>query len=236
MSSNDDFQISQLSRPLAMTSLACVSIGLFICLEMFVLIFITFKRYSGIYFWTLTGATVCQTLVCISTLLAFWIIKGDQPTVSLTIGIPGYLFFVPLEGLVLYSRLHLLGASRRSLRFVLGAIAFEFVFAEIPCAVMEALNPKYGQRSDFFEWYKVVWREEAAMYMVMHLILMSMFFSHIRKMWGEEHMRGVLKEVALMIFMVFALDVVNMVLNFTVEVTFYLSFVVSGQISQTLSQ
>jgi len=69
-----------------------------------VMVFITFKRFTGLYFWSICAATVSVVLYTIAVVLYNLVLGHRQlwlTSVMLTIG---YLAFVPSEFLVIYSR------------------------------------------------------------------------------------------------------------------------------------
>jgi hypothetical protein len=120
----------------------------------------------------------------------------------------------------MYSRLRLVGAGTRALNFTLGAIVIEFIVAEIPWAITEALGIIYGQDPGSLIFHARILREDAACYLIMHFILMGMFVFHIERIWGEQLRRRVLMEVAIIVVLLFLLDVASLVLSCTNDVIY----------------
>lgn len=95
------------------------SIALYNSIELFILLFLTFSRYRGLYFWTLLLSVILGVIPhAIGHLLMFFSLSPAW--LSLTISTIGFYVMVPGQSLVLYSRLHLVVNSNKVLRFVLG--------------------------------------------------------------------------------------------------------------------
>lgn len=86
--------------------------------EVIVLIFATFKRYSGCYFWSLIVAT---SGLIISNFGSAWYLDGNNPDKfgHVSLGVFGWATFVPGQSVVLWSRLHLVVHSITLLRGLL---------------------------------------------------------------------------------------------------------------------
>jgi hypothetical protein len=57
---SNHFEVKTEISDIQLTSLALTTVGLFCCLQLLLLIAITFRRYRGLYFWSVLGATCCQ--------------------------------------------------------------------------------------------------------------------------------------------------------------------------------
>ena len=81
-------------------------IALYNTTELIVLIFVSFKRYGGLYFWSLLLATMGIIPYTLGLLFKFFnVIKIDMLSIAL-IDI-GWQLMVTGQSIVLYSRLHL---------------------------------------------------------------------------------------------------------------------------------
>src|ERR1700743_1108469 len=92
-------------------------IALYNTAELIVLIFVTFKRYGGLYFWSLLLATSGIIPYTLGLLFKFFgVIKIDMLSIAL-VDI-GWQLMVTGQSVVLYSRLHLILKNQRTLHFV----------------------------------------------------------------------------------------------------------------------
>jgi hypothetical protein len=115
---------------------ACIGIGLYNPMETLILIFATFKTYSGSYFWSLLTAYIGLIISIIGYIAYFFEItrnKFAQTTVTVTC----WAIFIVAQSLVLWSRLYLVIQSRRILRTVLVMIVVNAVVLLIPTIVMD---------------------------------------------------------------------------------------------------
>src|ERR1700753_698790 len=92
-------------------------IALYNTTELIVLIFVSFKRYGGLYFWSLLLATSGIIPYTLGLLFKFFgVIKIDMLSIAL-VDI-GWQLMVTGQSIVLYSRLHLVLKNRQILRYV----------------------------------------------------------------------------------------------------------------------
>ncbi|EDU40030.1 integral membrane protein [Pyrenophora tritici-repentis Pt-1C-BFP] len=98
-------------------------------IELLFLVFFTFKRYSGLYFWSLIvdvlRAYMKQNNVAHDT---------HVDNILMTVGL---VLMVPGQSLVLYSRLHLISSNRKLVRSILWMI---IVLAVVLCVPTSMLN------------------------------------------------------------------------------------------------
>jgi hypothetical protein len=178
-------------------ALSFTSMGILCGIDMIVLIAITFQRRSGLYFWSLLMATVFQLCFNISALLRFWVLFERSYWLYWIFFVPGYVLFPLFEYLVLYSRLSLLAASSRTLRWVLTAALVEVIFFELPTVVI-IVGAKQLPGSGFLTAFDIWWRVEAVAYIVTDLSLCAVYIFHVKRMWGtdaDEKTKSVLKHI-----------------------------------------
>ncbi|PVH99929.1 hypothetical protein DM02DRAFT_509383, partial [Periconia macrospinosa] len=112
-----------------MFAMACLN-----CAEIFFLIFYTFKRYNGLYFWSMLIAVVGTFLEAISNLFRLYKI-GPNMLMATLLGV-GWWGMVTGQSTALYSRLHLIVSNRRKTRAVLVMIIASFIFIQIPDVIL----------------------------------------------------------------------------------------------------
>ncbi|MCJ1472953.1 hypothetical protein MMC13_001602 [Lambiella insularis] len=112
---------------------ACSAVAWVFVIELNLTIFFTFKRYRGLYFWSLLVTSWGCALHGVGFILKFavdtsWI--TPIPFIEI-----GWVGMVTGQALVLYSRLHLVLRDQRIMRCVLWMIIFCFFTLHIPTIV-----------------------------------------------------------------------------------------------------
>ncbi|KAF3482841.1 uncharacterized protein GIQ15_02165 [Arthroderma uncinatum] len=109
---------------------AILAIAMYNCLELFVLIFLTFKKFEGLYFWSLVLATAGALTESVFLVLFYYM--EILPVIAFTFASIGWCFMITGQALVLYSRLHMVLHSRLGLRLVLAMIILTAILFHIP--------------------------------------------------------------------------------------------------------
>ncbi|KAH8653191.1 hypothetical protein BGZ60DRAFT_419699 [Tricladium varicosporioides] len=119
---------------ISMTIAGLFAVACFNCVEVFVLIFYTFKRYTGLYFWSMMVAAMGTMFYAIVNLLRlFTLAPSTLMAVLLALSWWG---MVTGQSVVLYSRLHLVVSNQRKTRWVLIMIIANFFIIHIPLTVL----------------------------------------------------------------------------------------------------
>jgi hypothetical protein len=125
----------QTTLPVAMSIGAFTAIAWVNCIELNVRIFITFKRFSGLYFYSLIASSWGILVYSIAFLLKFfWVWTDNYGSVSaITVG---WYCMVTGQALVLYSRLHLVVRDRSKVRWILYMIIIDVFLFHFPTTVL----------------------------------------------------------------------------------------------------
>lgn len=94
--------------------------------EVVILIFMTFKRYWGCYFWALFVTAIGLIVSTIGNAYYFYNV-GPNQSASISLALIGWCGFVNGQAVVLWSRLHIVVQSRRLLIAILVMIIFDAV-------------------------------------------------------------------------------------------------------------
>ncbi|EXL40266.1 hypothetical protein FOCG_17154 [Fusarium oxysporum f. sp. radicis-lycopersici 26381] len=97
--------------------IVCATLALYNAVELLALIFMTFKRRGGLYFWSILLASFGVLPYCAGWLIVYFDITHDY--VGMIIDSIGWVMLVSGQSMVLYSRLHLVVTDARILRGVL---------------------------------------------------------------------------------------------------------------------
>jgi hypothetical protein len=124
--------------PMAMTMAAFTGISWYIGVEINFSLFIIFKKWRGLYFWSCalgSWGVILQPLFIILADFGVWTdIKGCIVMIYLT----WFLMVVP-QSWVLYSRLHLILRNQKLLQYVRGILLFNSIVFSIPTIVVGTL-------------------------------------------------------------------------------------------------
>jgi hypothetical protein len=121
--------------PIAMTLSAFCGIAWYNCVELNVRILIVFKRYRGLYFWSLVLSSWGASIMLIVLLLKFFHVWYDV-YIALTIILICWYTMVTGQSLVLYSRLHLIVPDARKIRWILYMIIIDAIIFHVPATVL----------------------------------------------------------------------------------------------------
>jgi hypothetical protein len=172
-------KIENVSLGIAMTIAGFFAIAVFNVLEINVLIFSTFKRRTGLYFWSLLIASWGIPLHATGFLLKFFQLCGND-YVNATLVIIGWYSMVTGQSMVLYSRLHLITEKRR-IRWVLVMIIVDFFLFHVPTTVLF-----YGCNSSnsrpFLTPYAIYEKIQLTAFSLQEFIISALYIWEARKM------------------------------------------------------
>jgi hypothetical protein len=126
--------VDSVSTPMLMTMSGFFAVACYNSIEQFIIIFRTFRRRSGLYFWSMIAVTCGIPFNVLPNILRFF---GTVPNRNFNLAMSallsvGWWLMVTGQSVVLYSRLNLVVASYRKLQCVLGMIIVVFVFVQLP--------------------------------------------------------------------------------------------------------
>jgi hypothetical protein len=157
-----------------------VAIVLYNAVELTVLILTTFRRYQGLYLWSLAlSATVGLITSGIGNLLHFF----DIGPLSLALALSniGFYFLVPAQSVVLYSRVHLVVFNQRLLRFLLRAVILNGIFFAILVTIM-SFGSAFKQTGPWNAGYKVVERLQVIWFCVQEFVISMLYIRETVKL------------------------------------------------------
>ncbi|CAG8891825.1 unnamed protein product [Penicillium egyptiacum] len=159
--------------PVRTLMIVFTSIALYNAIELFILIFLTFSRYRGLYFWTLLLSVLLGVIPhAIGHLLMFFSLAPAW--LSLTISTIGFYVMVPGQSLVLYSRLHLVVNSNTVLRFVLWLIIVDAVILLVPTTILTFLTA-YVATTPMVRGYNVMERMQLAWFCAQEIVISGIY-------------------------------------------------------------
>ncbi|GAB1316428.1 hypothetical protein MFIFM68171_06638 [Madurella fahalii] len=206
------------------TTLVVVLVFLSLCfynvLELTLIIFTTFKRRSGLYFWSFIISTWGVAIWSLGFLLKNTGVASHIPNAYLlymTFVEVGFVCMVTGQSVVLYSRLHIVLHSRKKLRFALAMIIFDGIICHVPIIVV-AFGTNSPNPEPFIVPYSVYEKVQVTIFFIQELILSGLYISETVKMMRiERHMgveighhggsRKLMKHLVLVNVIIIALDI-----------------------------
>ncbi|KAH6675181.1 hypothetical protein B0J14DRAFT_665605 [Halenospora varia] len=117
------------------TIVVFLAIALYNVAELNFIIFATFKRRSGLYFWSFVVLTWGIAIYSIGFVIKDFQVS-TQSSLYITLIIVGWCSMVTGQSVVLYSRLYIVLRDPIRLRFVLGMVIINAIICHIPIIVM----------------------------------------------------------------------------------------------------
>ncbi|KAJ5767169.1 uncharacterized protein N7511_004785 [Penicillium nucicola] len=161
----------EISRALAMVIAALFGVACWNVLQIMVAIFMTFRRYRGLYFWSMFVSTLGILLHAVTSFLRYFALAPNFPMCVLIC--IGWYAMVTGQSVVLYSRLHLVTCVDRYSRWVLGMIIFNFCALHIPTTIL-FLGINRGVDS-FVEPFDIYERVQLAGFAVQETIISGLY-------------------------------------------------------------
>ncbi|KAL7958638.1 hypothetical protein V8C34DRAFT_323903 [Trichoderma compactum] len=164
------------------------SLALYNVIELTFLIFHTFKRHSGLYFWSCvfaTGGLLLQSA-------GFFILYYASPSVvylAVTISLIGWIPMVTGQSFVLWSRLHLILHNRRRLRMILWMIIINAILCTggiTPMLYGSVANPEL-----FHTPFSVMEKFQVTVLFVQELILSGVYIFETLKLMRVQQSLGI---------------------------------------------
>lgn len=150
-----------------------LSVAVYNFIELNVQIFATFKRRSGLYFWSFTIATWGILFNCIGYLLKHLEITKEG-NIYATLILIGWCSMISGQSVVLYSRLHIVMHNKKRLRAVLIMIITNAIWLHIPIIVLV-----YGSNSNnpgpFIHPYSIYEKIQLTVFVLQELIISGLY-------------------------------------------------------------
>ncbi|KAH8122194.1 hypothetical protein ACSS6W_010120 [Trichoderma asperelloides] len=206
-----------------------LSLALYNVIELLCIIWGTFKRYAGLYFWSFLIATLGIAFSCIGFCIKFF-----GPTslgyFSCTLSLMGWVAMVTGQSFVLWSRLHLVLRNKRRLKIILWIIIFNGVVCH--GMVIPLVYGSFSSNPEIFEEpYQVTERIEIVVFFLQETMLSSIYIYETTKLLRSGNslgkrrsIRRVLKNLILVNILVIILDTTILVLEFANLYNYQISY------------
>ncbi|KAI1936962.1 hypothetical protein LOZ12_005253 [Ophidiomyces ophidiicola] len=158
-------------------------------IELCILIFVTFNRYRGLYFWSLLVAGIIGVVpYSIGYLIKFYDLI-DSVWLSVTLITIGWWSMVTGQSVVLYSRLHLVQRDRVILRRVLALIIVNAIIFHIPTTVL-TFGSNSESNHEFITAYSIMEKVQMTGFCVQELLLSTLYIVEAVKILRSSSDKG----------------------------------------------
>lgn len=192
-----------------------VGVAWYNVLELIVLIFLTFKRYRGPYFWSMLVSSVGILPYSVGYLIKFFGLTPHTwlPVTLLTIG---WWTMVTGQSFVLYSRLHLVLENLRVLRLVKGMIIMNIFLLHVPTTVLTYVS-NYSHTHASVGGYDVMEKLQLTGFCVQEVIISGLYIWETNRMLQLNRDRGSRKTIIQLVAVNMAcilMDIALMIIEF----------------------
>ncbi|EER26309.1 hypothetical protein CPC735_004810 [Coccidioides posadasii C735 delta SOWgp] len=151
-----------------------IGIAWYNAVELCVLVFVTFTRFEGLYFWSLLVAGVAGVVpYSVGYLIKFFHLM-DSVWLSIVFISIGWWFMVTGQSFVLYSRLHLVQRDQKLLRRVLAVILANVLVLHVPTTILTfGSNSGAGER--FVRAYAIMEKIQMTGFCLQELLLSTLY-------------------------------------------------------------
>ncbi|TID20867.1 hypothetical protein E6O75_ATG05632 [Venturia nashicola] len=191
------------------------AIAYWMCLELLVLVYVTFRRHTGVYFYSIIITTLGLILQTTGYILK--VFENSCPPVLVTIICKlGWVANVTGFSVVLWSRLHLIVDDPRILRGILIMIITNGIICHTPVVVFEfGLMSK--QHSTYYLPMQITERIQQTIFTIQETVLSSLYIYHTFRFLSAgytTHTRNVITLLLCVQITVVALDAMLTVFDY----------------------
>ncbi|KAH6959590.1 hypothetical protein BKA56DRAFT_637503 [Ilyonectria sp. MPI-CAGE-AT-0026] len=215
-----------------------LAISFYNVIELNFIIWGTFKRYAGLYFWTFLIATWGIPLYCAGFLIKYF----GSPSLgylSCTLIVTGWVCMVTGQSMVLWSRLHLVLRNRKRLRLILWMIITDAIICH--GAIIPMVYGSFSSSPEMWQKpYSIMEKIQVTIFFLQEIILSSFYIIETVKLMRLERSIGntkssqrLMKHLVLVNVLIILLDVTILGLEYANQYeyqTSYKSFVYSTKL------
>ncbi|MCJ1390047.1 hypothetical protein MMC18_002905 [Xylographa bjoerkii] len=196
---------------------ACSAVAWAFVVELNLTIFLTFKRYRGLYFWSLLISSWGCVLHALGFILKFLV------NTSWWVPIPfieiGWVGMVTGQALVLYSRLHLVVRDDKIMRYVLYMIFFDVFALHIPTIVF-TVGSNSPNATAWTNMFNVMERIQLTGFCIQEFIISTVYLwatTKVLKSISHRMTRRVMWQLILINSLCICMDIILICLEYTNE-------------------
>ena len=199
----------------AIIVILCSTLSLYNGLELLLLILVTFKKRSGLYFWSLLIASIGVMVYTLGYVLDYfqltYVLVGD------IINNIGWWTMVTGQSVVLYSRLHLVLHDPRVLRFVLWMIVVDAIVFHGMTTIVHFAT--YSHKQGFYNAFKVIEKFQMTAFCIQEFIISGLYTREVFRFLHIATQKGLRRTM----WELFTINVILVVLDVGLLVIEYLN-------------
>jgi hypothetical protein len=192
------------------------AVPMWMTLELTFQIYATFKKCSGLYFWSLLFCTWSLTIRQIGRICIYFV-PSCSLVFSLTFAMLGWVGTVTGFAVVLYSRLHLVTRSRRILRGVLCMIVTDVFIFHLP-TMMAQIGVITKRQPSWISWYPIIGKVQIVGFSLQETIISGLYIKAARRVVKESynaHTKHCIRQLTLVQIVCILLDIPFITLVYT---------------------
>jgi hypothetical protein len=196
--------------PILMTMVAFSAVALYNVFELYVIIFATFKRRRGLYFWSFIVATFGIAPHTVGFILKFFgVTVWWAPLILISIG---WVAMVSGQSLVLYSRLHLVAGNGKRIRWVLYMIIFDAIVLSIPDIILAFLTNRPDAPPSVVNAFSIFDKIQVGAFFIQESIISGLYIYETVRLLGpsgeinRNPLRKLLAHLILVNILIFVFD------------------------------
>ena len=201
----------------SVTITICSALALYNALELILLIFTTFRKYSGLYFWSLVVSSVGLIPYCLAYMIQYF--QLTKQLAGEIISCVGWPMVVTGQSFVLYSRLGVvLGPSHQGIlravkwMIIVDGVVFHVVTQIVMFGAFNA-HPNHG----FAQAYKYVEKIQMTGFTIQELVLSSLYVWRtldILKSGGSRRRNRVMRELLAVNAFIIVMDIALLIVEY----------------------
>lgn len=165
-----------------------LSIAMYNVLELTFIIYGTFKRHSGLYFWSFLGASWGIPFYCAGFLIKYFCSASLGYLAGALIAC-GWVAMVTGQSLVLWSRLHLVLRNRKTLKLILWMICIDAVICH--GAIIPMIFGSFSDNPQPWKMpYNVMEKIQVTIFFIQEIIISCFYIFETVKMMKLERSMG----------------------------------------------
>lgn len=191
-------------------------------LELVVMILVSFRRFRGLYFWSLIISAVVGVIpYSVGFILKFFTLV--PPWVSCSILSVGWWAMVTGQAFVLYSRLHLVLRDPKRMRYVLYMIIANAVCLHIPTTVLTFGSNFRNESNNFVVGYNIMEKVQMTGFSLQEAIISGLYLYETYKLLhlsskNKAHRRIQYQIIAINVFIII-MDLTLLIIEYASEYT-----------------
>ena len=183
-------------------------------IEMLLLVFVVFKKYKGLYFWSLILTSFSIIPYQIGAM--FKLIFRKYNVLSTIFLNTGWIVMIVGQSVVLYSRLHLVTQNTYLLKFIRNMIIGTAIFLCIPTTVA-TYGSNLVKSEGFINGYAIIEKVQMTLFTLQEFVISSTYLWRVRDILtvaAHQRQRRILYELVIINVIIIMTDVVLLTMEY----------------------